>query len=200
MLNLRELRKRKGFTLEELGRMVGVSKVTISRWETGEIADMKRDKIIALASALGIDPMEIIFPEYEERTEKTRVVRVPIVGSIACGTPVLAQENIVGYELASVEDLKKHCIYFYLKCKGDSMSPTIESGSKVLIRKQETVENGEIAAVLSTESNEATLKRVKFDGNDTLLIPDNRDYLPIIVNDNHPIKILGKAIQVVNSL
>ena len=75
------------------------------------------------------------------------------------------------------------------------MKPTIPNGSLVLIRQQPVVEDGEIAAVLLEDSNEATLKRVKHASNTILLMPDNRDYDPIVVTETSKARILGKAVK-----
>lgn len=80
------------------------------------------------------------------------------------------------------------------------MEPTIPDGSKALIREQPIVEDDEIAAVLVNSDTEATLKRVKHSGNIIMLMPNNKDYDPIIVNKDSPVRILGKAIQYVTTL
>lgn len=80
------------------------------------------------------------------------------------------------------------------------MEPTIKNGSLVLIRQQPEVEDGEIAAVLFTDDDEATLKRVKRSGDTMILLPDNRRYEPIIVSKDNPVRILGKAVRVTTNL
>lgn len=80
------------------------------------------------------------------------------------------------------------------------MSPTIPNGASVLIRQQPDVEDGEIAAVLLTNEDEATLKRIKRSKNIVLLLPDNPEYEPIISTKENPIRILGKALRYVSQL
>lgn len=80
------------------------------------------------------------------------------------------------------------------------MEPTIKDGSLVLIRQQPDVEDGEIAAVLFTEDNEATLKRIKRAGQTVILMPDNRDFEAIVATDDNPVRILGKAVRVTTDL
>ncbi|WP_413770080.1 S24 family peptidase, partial [Vibrio vulnificus] len=87
-----------------------------------------------------------------------------------------------------------------LRAKGQSMEPTIKDGSLVLIRQQPDVEDGEIAAVLFTDDNEATLKRIKRAGPTVILMPDNREYEPIIASNSNPVRILGKAVRVTTNL
>ena len=122
-------------------------------------------------------------------------VKIPVLGEIACGEPILAEENIDGY-IEEFADKLPSGELFYLKTKGDSMMPTIPENSYVMIRKQPDVEEGEIAAVVINGDNEATLKRVKRQNGLTMLIPDNTDYKPYIITESNPATILGKSVKV----
>lgn len=128
-----------------------------------------------------------------------RTQTIPILGTIACGEPVLAEENIEDY-IAFPNELTPSGESFFLKCKGDSMEPVIQDGSLVLIRQQEDVENGEIAAVLLYESNEATLKRIRKINGTLLLEAINEEYEPYLVTEDNPAKIIGKAMKTINDL
>lgn len=121
-------------------------------------------------------------------------VKIPILGEIACGDPITAEENIEGYR-EELSDMLPSGNLFYLKTKGNSMVPTIPENSYVLIREQPEVEENEIAAVLVNGNTEATLKRVKHQGNMVMLIADNPDYPPYIITEDNPAQILGKAIK-----
>lgn len=121
--------------------------------------------------------------------------KLPIVGSISCGNGVLAYEDIEGYE-----DTPKSWLnggeYFYLRAKGDSMiNARIHDGDLLLIRQQDSVETGEIAAVLI--DGDALLKRIYIEGNTVILQSENPNYNPIIVDGNKIIKIIGKLKKVV---
>lgn len=120
-------------------------------------------------------------------------VSIPVLGRIACGDPILSEQNIEEYRQL-LFDHKPFGTLFSLKCKGDSMEPVIPDGSYVTIRQQDTVENGEMAAVLI--GDEATIKRVKRVGNTTLLMPENKKYDPIVLDAEHPGKIIGKVVHV----
>lgn len=122
-------------------------------------------------------------------------VKIPILGSITCGEPILAEENLDGY-IEEAADALPSGELFYLKTKGESMLPTIPVGSNVLIRRQSDVEDGEIAAVLVNGDTEATLKRVKHHEELVMLIPDNNEYAPYVVTKDNPARILGKAVKV----
>lgn len=132
---------------------------------------------------------EIILPDNIIPLPKTKMV--PLVGTIACGTPILAEENI-----ESMVSMPEHIhADFALRCKGDSMiNARILDNDIVYIRKQETVENGEIAAVLI--DNEATLKRFYRYGDTVVLRAENPSFKEIEYRNEelNDLKILGKAV------
>lgn len=144
-----------------------------------------------------IDPRYGTSPQNLKPVNET--IKIPLLGTIACGDPILADENITGY-LSEPTDLLPSGKLFYLRAKGQSMEPTIKDGSLVLIRQQPDVEDGEIAAILFVDDDEATLKRIKRAGPTVILIPDNREYEPIIASNNNPVRILGKAVRVTTNL
>ena len=117
--------------------------------------------------------------------------KVPLIGAIACGAPILAEEHIEGQV-----DIPAHIhADFALICKGDSMiNARIFDGDIVYIRQQETVENGEIAAVLV--DSEATLKRVRLFDDHIILEPENPMYKPLVYwnEEMNTVRILGKAV------
>ena len=117
--------------------------------------------------------------------------KIPLIGSIACGAPILAEEHIEEYI-----DIPRHIhAEFALTCKGDSMiNARIFDGDVVYIRQQETVDNGEIAAVLI--DGEATLKRVRLYDDHISLEPENPQYRPMVYwgEEMNAIRILGKAV------
>ena len=117
--------------------------------------------------------------------------KIPLLGTIACGAPVLAEEHIEG----QVDIPVNIHADFALTCKGDSMiNARIFDGDIVYIRQQDTVENGEIAAVLV--ETEATLKRVRLFDDHISLEPENPMYKPIVFwnEEMNEVRILGKAV------
>lgn len=116
---------------------------------------------------------------------------IPLVGTIACGAPILAEEHIEDY----INIPKTIVADFALTCKGDSMiNARIFDGDVVYIRQQDTVDSGEIAAVLI--EGEATLKRVRLFEDHISLEPENPQYRPIVLwgEDMNTVRILGKAV------
>ena len=177
-----------GLTVEELAHKMGYKdKSSISKIENGK-ADIPQSKIAAFADALGTTPAYLMGWEEQPSPAASReptvppgfipmpkMQKVPLVGSIACGTPILAQQNIDG-SVDAPEDIRCD---FALRCKGDSMIDAgIHDGDAVYIRIQPEVENGEIAAVRIGE--EATLKRVYYDGTTLTLMPANAAFAPMI--------------------
>lgn len=118
-------------------------------------------------------------------------VRIPVLGRIACGEPILAEQNIDGYRDLSFSH-KPDGDMFILRCHGKSMEPTLRDNSFITIRVQPTVENGEMAAVLI--GDEATIKRVYYKKDEIILKPDNPNYGYIKLNKENPGKILGKVV------
>lgn len=195
---LAERRKSLGLTQKEVAVAVGVSEATVSRWESGEIANMRRDRIAAYATVLKTTPSFIMTGEDDSAASAIpkgfqpmpAMDVVPLVGRIACGTPIIAEENI---EQMVCVPSRWHST-FTLTCKGDSMEPRIHDGDLVAIRSQPEVENGEIAAVRIGE--EATLKHVYLHENFIELRPENPAFESIILSreDMNTVVIEGKAV------
>lgn len=199
---IKALRQRKGLSQEELGKLVGVKRAAINKYETGLVVNLRRDMIQKLAIALNTTPTVIMGFEDEEgnilnlpsNLEKLQPMnKVPLVGQIACGTPILAEENITDFV-----DLPAHIRADYaLTCKGDSMiGAGIQDGDVVYICQQPEVENGQIAAVIVGDNNEATLKRFYRIGDTVTLNPENPTIAPMVfVGDEiNNIRIVGRAV------
>lgn len=202
---MNQLKNEKKISLSELARRVGMAKSAISRYFNFQ-REFPLNRANDFAKALGVEPdylLGIDFKIPKNAVFVDSVVNIPIIGSIAAGTPILAEQNIEGNITMLPQNVPTGKL-IALNIKGDSMYPTIPNGSQVLVRLQEEVENGEIAAVLlpseTSDEYEATLKRVKKQGDITMLIPDNKDYEPIIVNEDSSAYIVGKAVQVIYDL
>ena len=119
---LKDRRLKLGLTLDEVGKMVGVSKSTVMKWETGHIENMRRDKIALLAKALKVSPLWVMgIEELDYSPANENITLLPIVGHISCGNGVLAYEDIEGYEPTPKEWVAGG-EFFYLRAKGDSMT------------------------------------------------------------------------------
>ena len=188
---LHEARKRSGLTLEELAKKVGKTKSTVQRYESGEVSRLDNSLIVDIADAVGVSPVYLMGWTNESANNS---VLIPVLGSIACGEPITAEENVNEYRETLKSSIPSGNL-FYLRAKGDSMSPKIPDGSYVLVREQSDVENGEIGAVLLNGDEEATLKRVRKLGDSVLLESINEDYPPYLITDDNPARIIGKAVK-----
>lgn len=198
---LKELRKSVGLTQLELADKIGISKSSISMYE----ANSRRpelETLEAIADYFNVNMDYLLgksdLKSYsEERYSKTLNIypiekkKFPLLGNVACGQPIFATDNFEGYIEAGSNIRADFC----LKAKGDSMiNARILDGDIVFIRKQEMVDNGEIAAVLIND--EATLKRFYMNNDMIQLIAENPSIAPQIYKKEelNGIRILGKAI------
>ena len=201
MNRIKELRKNKGFTQIQLAEALFVDQTAISKWDKGiafPAAEMQRkladifevsiDYLLGRSDSEHGDGFDI-----ENIVPLSEVIRkrVPVLGEIACGEPIFAQEQYGEYIETDIN------ADFALTCKGDSMTGArINDGDLVLIRKQEMVENGAIAAVII--ENEATLKRVYYYPQTKKLVlqAENPKYEPLVYIDSEleNIRILGRAV------
>jgi len=193
--NLKKLLKEYHLNQTRLAKIAEVSESTVGKWILEKSAP-RMGAIQKIADHFGLPKSYILEEPIADNLYpiESESIKVPILGEIACGDPIYAAENFSGYRTEPKSSLPEGTTY-YLKTKGDSMEPTIPQNAYVLIREQPDVENGEIAAVLLNGGTEATLKRIRKQENTLMLMPDNRNYEPIIVNRNNPVKIIGKAIR-----
>ncbi|WEV56170.1 LexA family protein [Ligilactobacillus acidipiscis] len=194
--NLKSLIKSKGMTQTDLSDKAKIKYSTLSGY-FNRASTPNAGAVQKMADALGVLKSDID-PRYESDIPKnlfrpTGIKKIPVLGQIACGDPITAEENIEEYR-DTVADMLPSGNLFYLKAKGDSMSPTIPNGAYVLIHEQPDVEDGEIAAVLVDDDTEATLKRVKRQQGLVMLMPDNPEYNPIVLSSKYPGRIIGKAV------
>lgn len=188
-------RKLLGIPIENIATALGVSVATVYRYENGEIEKVPGSILEPLAKVLQTTPAYLMGWEEsslsDNITPMPEMKKIPLIGSIACGTPILAEENIEEY----VNCPKSIRADFALTCKGDSMiNARIFDRDVVYIRQQKTVNNGEIAAVMI--EGEATLKRVRLFQDHIVLEPENPLYKPFVYwNDEmQSVQIIGKAV------
>ena len=198
--NIKTRREELGMTKVRLAELVGYDRSMITKIEQGKV-DLTQSKISAIAKALQTTTMKLMGDEEGDDTPsnilplpKTR--KIPLLGTIACGEPILATENVAEYVDM---DTDIHAD-FALRCNGDSMiNARIFDGDIVYIRKQNSVENGEIAAVLidSVESeSEATLKRLFRENDKIRLSAENPMYADkqYYGEEMNQVRVIGKAV------
>lgn len=188
-------RQELGISVEELADRINKNKATIYRYEKGDIGKVPYDILEPLSEALDVSIGYLLGSEDtienrplpENLKPITKVNRVPVVGSIAAGKPILATENIESYLLLGQE----YRADFALKIMGDSMIDVgINDGDLALIIKDKPIINGEIYAVLV--DGEATLKKVYRNDDYLTLQPCNSKYEPLVVKEEDNPYIVGK--------
>lgn len=193
-------------TLEQVGQAVGVGKSTVKKWEDGYISNMRRDKIALLAKVLKMNPVSFITGEFKEEDQatplpQTNVFMRPVYDSISAGFGVIAQDVPVDYMPTYITCPSEQDKYIWINVYGDSMSPLIDDGSKILVKKQPSVDSGQIAAVL-VDDEEAVVKKVLYNDNTVELHSVNPYYPPRVFknNDVTRVQILGLVKEVSKSL
>ncbi len=209
---IEQRRKELGLTLDDIAQEIGVAKSTIQRYEKGTIGKIKLPVIESIARAISVDPSWLC-GKTDDKTPKAKDLppnaipidlssyhRIPILGRISAGLPLYADEHIEGYTLT---DLNSGGEYFGLRVQGDSMNALrINEGDIIIVRRQEEVEQGEVAVVLVDEED-ATVKRFYSSDTTVTLMPQstNPEHTPQIYDLRRTaIRVLGKVVKVEFSL
>lgn len=196
--NLNRLMNERGISQTDIIRDLKINKSTISTWCNGSRLP-RMDKVQMIADYLGVYKSDLIedkpkssTPNYDNLYNVAKI-KLPLLGNVACGEPIYADEDRESYIMVGT-DIKAD---FCLKCQGDSMiNARIYDGDIVFVRKQDIVNNGEIAVVIIDD--EATLKRFYYykEQNLVILKPENPKYEDIVLSGDklNEVKVLGKAI------
>lgn len=186
-----ELLRAKGATVYQVSKATGIAASTFTDWKNGRSAP-KTEKLARIADFFGVGLDEMVGTSVRTRR------KVPVIGVIRAGMPIVTDETLLGMEFADVENVED---YFYLEVCGDSMKNCgIVSGSYVLFRKQQYAENGQIVACL-VDGESATVKRFSFDRKSRRIVlsPENDDYSPIVLSpedfETGRARILGVAVE-----
>ena len=192
---IKKKRIESGFSQVDFANKIDVSKQTLYKYENNIITNIPSDKIEAISKVLNLSPMYIMgWEDLEQPIPKSNgypTVRIPVLGDVAAGVPILAQQDIIGYEDIPA-DMVKTGEYFGLKIKGDSMEPKIHDNDIVIVKSMSNAENNDI--VIAMINDEATCKRLHKYSNSIVLTAINSDYKPIEVTPDENIQILGKVV------
>lgn len=204
--NIKMYMEDKGISRKEFCKRLGLAYSTVTDWLNAEKYP-RIDKIEMMANFFGISKADLVEPHAtppaaaQLPTQKvTRYTyRIPVVGRVAAGQPILAQEEIIDYEYIDERLHRGGNQYFGLIVKGASMEPTIHDGDTIIVRVQESVENGQIAVVL-VDGEDATVKEVKESEEGLTLIGHNvAVYTPHFYSreevERLPVRIIGRVIQ-----
>lgn len=205
--NIKKIRLEHELSQADLGRIAGVSDKAVSTWELG-IKVPRMGAVEKLANYFGIPKSAIVDdapvaasnPIPAGFQPMPEMVNLPVVGKIACGTPILAQQNIETY----YQSPKEWRASLFLVCQGDSMEPFIKDGDMVAIREQQDAETDEIVAVMELDGCDgfATLKKLKKRPDRVELWPLNPEYEPIIYlkEEMNKLQIIGLAVGVIRRI
>ena len=198
---IRQVRQEQDVTQQELADYIGVSKQAVYKYENNIVTNIPTDKVDAIAKRLKVSPAYLMGWEEQPEPKKPpippgfepmpKMKKIPLIGSIACGEPITAEQKIE--KMVDVPEYIR--CDFSLTCHGDSMVDAgIHDKDVVYIRIQPEVENGEIAAVRI--DGEATLKRVYYNPGTLTLMPANPAYAPMVYTGSQleEMHIEGKAV------
>ena len=194
--DIKSRRKELNLTLEQVGDLVGVGKSTVRKWETGDIENMKRDKIVKLAKALRVSPSYIMgIEEGQSQLETLPVKKIPVVSKISAGLPIYSEENLIDYIYFATNKLNSDKEEFGLKVSGDSMDKIFQDGDIVVVEKDSVVENGQLGVVMINGYN-ATVKRIRYNGDQIILIPEsnNSNHYPQVYGKDDEVKVIGRVV------
>ena len=196
---IRDKREEIGMTMEQLGKHLGVNKSTVKRYEDGETKSIKLAVLEKIAAIFGTTTSYLYYGNTDKpplATHTKKLSKIPVLGLIRAGAPIIANEEILGYTFIDENDPEN---YFALKVTGDSMNAArIYEGDVVICRKQSYVENGQIAVVL-IDNEDATVKRFYADNDTVRLEPQstNPENHAIILNPKeNRFEILGRVVKV----
>lgn len=202
------LLRERGVTAYQVSKATGISTGSLSDWKNGR-SSPKIDKLKKIADYFGVSVDYLLGgneekPAASEGDELQRLGlepyrpkgQMPILGRVAAGLPMYADENIIGY---CANDFTDGESYYALTVHGDSMNAAgIDDGDLVVVRQQPTVDDGQIAVVL-VDGQEATIKYVRQQGDVIVLAPKsyNPAHQPLIYNAREvPIRVIGRVVQV----
>ena len=192
------LRKKAGWSQEELADQMNVTRQSVSKWEGAQsVPDL--EKMLRLSELFGVSTDYLLgcapapITSAVAAADGPREFPIPIIGTVRAGFGAFAFEEDYGEEYARIKDPGS---YFYLLVKGDSMEPRISDGDLALVHRQPTLENGDLGVVIFGEG-EGTLKKFIRRGNTIILQPFNNVYAPQIImgEDLEHLYIAGKVVE-----
>lgn len=195
-LNFEKLLKANETTVYRVAKSTGIPASTFTDWKNGRSVP-KTEKLKKIAGHFGVSLEYLLDGVDPSSAPYGREKKVPIIGEIRAGSPIITNETLLGYERAEVDDADE---YFYLKVCGDSMKNIgMINGSLVLFRKQQYADDGDIVACL-VGGDSATVKRFRRQQKNIFLLPENEDYEPIRLStddfESGEARILGIAMEV----
>lgn len=184
---MKEIMLEKGIRQTDLVQMTGIDKGALSSYMNGRYMP-NAEKVAKIAKALSVSVDYLLGKDDPLAADPPKTHEVPVLGKVAAGVPISAQEDIIGTIWTD-----KEC--FALKIKGNSMSPRIMDGDIVLVKKQESAEDGDL--VIAEIDGEATCKVLKRSHGSVMLVPFNAAFAPFVYTgqEAEDLRILGKVVE-----
>lgn len=189
---IKKRRSELGLTLLDIAKKMDVNEATVQRWESGNIKTLRQGRLSQLAEILKVSPAELM----GWTNERPRHL-IPVLGDVPAGIPIEAATNIIDYEEIS-EEMSRAGDHFALRIKGDSMEPKFSEGDVVIIRKQEAVDNGQVAVVM-VNGNDATVKKFYKTAAGVMLVGNNPTFVPLTYTPEQveqlPVRVIGRVVE-----
>lgn len=207
---IRKLRKEKGLTQEQLGEMIGVKKAAVQKWENGSVQNLKRATIKKLSDIFNVSPVTFVKesdePNYEPSNvsciiDSSLIYQIPVFESVSAGFGAYANSDIIDYIPIVIKNSYDVNDTIAIKVTGDSMYPKIEDGDLVVVRRQTSVDSGDIAVVM-IDGEEWVVKRVVY-GNDWIELQSiNPEFKPRYFEgaEVQRLYVAGKVMQIIKTL
>lgn len=194
MVRIKEFRKLKHLSQQELSSYLGVTQATLSGWENGKY-EMDHRTLIRCAELLGVTVDALLGNDNSSHGHTG--VKIPVLGNVAAGVPISAVEYVLDYEEISSE-LSQTGEFFALRIAGNSMEPKISEGDIVVVKQQSSVDSGQIAIVL-INGDDATCKKVVKHDNGISLISLNPAHPPMFFTyaevEQKPVRVVGRVVE-----
>lgn len=203
---LKKCREENNYTIEDLAQILNIDKNKLYRWENISPASMPTTAAQELADLYEVDPVWLIGYDVPKKainsTNKIETIQIPIVGRVAAGCPILAEEEIIDTVDIPKEWLKDGYNYFGLRVKGDSMFPRILDGDYVIVRQQNEINSGNIGIIL-INGDEAVVKEVHITNDGITLKSYNPMYPDMVFSKKDvitkPVTIVGRVVKMIGN-
>ena len=195
-MNLQLLRKQHNMSQLKLATAIGVSRSTVAMWENGS-SQPDNSMLIKLSELFNVSVDYLLGRDETPSSPTSNGTWIPVLGKVQAGVPVEAIQDIIDYE--DISNISKDpSEYFALQVKGQSMEPKFSEGDVVIVKKQDTAEDGDIVIAM-VNGDEATIKKLKKRADGIVLLPLNQqfDMMYYTADDIEklPVRILGKVVE-----
>ena len=203
---IKKLRIEHGYSQEQLGKLIGVQRAAVQKWESGQVQNLKRDTIKDLCNIFNVTPNEFFQSDPIESNAvilPSNVYMIPLFESVSAGFGACANDCIIDYiPLPIISDSEARAT-ICIKVSGDSMYPKIEDGDKIVVRKQSSVDSGSVGVFL-IDNEDAVVKKVIYaPGEDWLELHSfNPEYITRRFDgaDLERVRVLGLVKQVIKEI